>query len=419
MHSISIVQNYLKLKNKIKSTKIGDIIWIKRYDNEIEKEKIEIGHREGPAIVIHKNLFNTYILSCTSEVKNSKAINLFYLLKKDKYKKLKKDTYVKIFFIQKLKPKNYVFKIHYLQDDDLNQLNKKVVLYFTQNKSKILNYFLIKRLKFILTDGDIIKYNNQLYYIYEHDNQYFYCYQVEYKNKGYNAIDINDITYFFNFKVKVKILINKKIKLINTCNDIKKLSIKVKNEEYQKSKKTKNFVKHGHLIKYENNLFYVYGEFSNYYLLYKVYRDIEKNDDMLAIAINKGIYFTSFEQVRLNKNEQFEIRRIANDIEIKNIKYLYKNHKINLENKNLIVHKKIQEKTIIATFDSLDRYVVIKRIGNTIRYIDLDDYNNIYEEKIDSDFAMRKIGVIDNFEFQNIKAYLKNHHANYKINKIG
>ena len=47
-----------------------DIIWCKRYSTEEVKNKIDIGHRVGPFIVIYKKGKRVYGLECGSNKSN-------------------------------------------------------------------------------------------------------------------------------------------------------------------------------------------------------------------------------------------------------------------------------------------------------------------------------------------------------------
>lgn len=157
---MKIIKTLSRYFNKLYFLEVGDIIWVKRYKNESEKESIEIENQEEPFVVIKKTIFNIYDLPSTSNIKKNNAISFFYELDKEKYN-FNKTSYVRLNIIKKLEKIQFVRSLTKLDDKDLNNLFKKIYCYWKhkiKKKNKIVN-----NLKFYFKVGDIIKYQKKLY----------------------------------------------------------------------------------------------------------------------------------------------------------------------------------------------------------------------------------------------------------------
>lgn len=299
------------IPNKLYFLNIGDIVLCRRYNNEEEKENIPVGHREGPYVIINKTLNKTYGIYCTSSLNELRFDNVYIEIKE--CDSLNKKTYIKTNKIICLSKEKYLKKISKLDDKQLNYIKK--VLY-------IKNY---KKFKFKFSVGDIVsKKNNHLYYIYDIDDKNFYLFSIDKTKNSKNPILINNIKYSFNFEGSSIISKKNKLKLIDTSNinDI----ILVKRDKYFKNKLLKDVVKKGDLVKYNNKLYYIYGEEKTNWLVYLVYEQKSK----YRIKINNKIYYTDFISDNICMNNKLNILKSSKEDEMIYIRDLRKKNKLKI-----------------------------------------------------------------------------------------
>lgn len=384
-------------KSRLKNLKIGDIILAKRYKNDIEKNQIEEGHQNGPFIVIKKKKNTIYALYCTGA---NYEDNVNYILLPNNYN-LSKQTYIYTSKEYKIEDNQYIKLLDKLNKDDLNKLNKIIYL-----KGKI------KKIKYEFSIGDIIKYNNNLYYVFNVNKKFLQCYTIFKKNNSKNPIIINDVIYSFDLYSNKIIKNIKKIKLIDMANEseIKKINIiKNKNEKYRRDK---HIIERGDLIKYNDNYYYIYGETGNQFNTYIIYLSNTKNEQLNKLYIHRGYYFSKFEEININKNADIVYVKSATEDEINIIKLMKKENnmdKKNINKKEQLYNKNYQEKCIIADLN-MNKYLIIGRKDNIIKCY---DFNTIKLKE----FNLKKtqfilINKLSNLEYQNyllkIKKHLKN-----------
>ena len=397
--------NFIKkifYNSKLDFLEVGDVILAKRYETEEEMLKIEEGHRVSPYIVIRKRFKRVYALECTT----SKKID-YPGLKKIEFKKKKgyntsKDGYIFVGKLKLLNKNRYLNKIGKIDSEDKNRIYKSI--YLVNKIYYKVNDINAKRLKFYYEVGDIIEYNKQYFYVYEIDKSYYYLIQVHATRKG--IYKINDISYSINFNSITKIPINSKIKLINIAdNDMKKFIDRYLHENINKTNDD-DVLCRGKLIKYKNNFYYIYGEYQDKLLLYRVYLDKDAKSDMTEISIKRGHYYTYFEECELKNNLDIEIVRKARMLEMDAIKKL--RNSIKKDNKEVKVNEKIIYKDYkvgyIMMNDDMDRYIIIKRRVNTIVYAPLDDLEDVSEFTFSDGcvFDYSVLDKMDKYKFEKI-----------------
>ena len=351
-------------KNEIDFLELGDITWAKRYKTEEEKSKIKEGHEIGPYIIIKKDNNKIYGIYCSS---NSIITNPIIKRKLNKLDYTKnKDNYIWINNIDEITEDTFLNKIGKIDDQTLDLINKYIYIGIKHNY-EIKNYTL-EEVNFNYSIGDIIIYKNNKYYIHKIDNNNFYCYKLN-KNNIQKNITIYKKNYSLDFN-NVLIPIDSKISLyevidIDTQKKINKLKVKTQEEE-----KYKNNLESGNLIEYNNKLYYIFGNFKDELLTYK----IKKTNDYQykRIMINNQIYYTNFEEIPIKKGKE-KIKVISRitpieELELKKLKKQIKNKnekKIN-NNKNNEIYKKYKIKTIILDNETQDKYIIINRENNII-----------------------------------------------------
>lgn len=235
-----------------------DIVWAKRYNNLEEKDKIEIGHQEGPYIIIHKSGKKVYALECGS----NKNINTIQLLKVKYIRKynynLMKDGYIFIGKLVLLNKDRFIKKLGQIDDYDLNRIYKSIYLINKRYKNLKVKHFPKRKLKFYYEKGDIVLYQKQQFYITNIDENYYYVHQIHESKKGKITITINNISYSFNFASTKNIPKKEKLELLNiTDKDIVK-NIEEFTKREESKKKNTNKLNRGKLVLYNGEYFLIY-----------------------------------------------------------------------------------------------------------------------------------------------------------------
>ena len=384
----------------------GDIVWCKRYDTEDERVKIDYGHQEGPYIVIHKFLKKVYALACGSN-KSLKSLQILKLeYNKHKEYALNKEGYIFVGKLILLNDKRFIKKIDQINEKDLNRIYKSIYLINKRYKDMRVKGFPKRKLKFYYEIGDIIDYNNQTFYINDKNEKYYFLTRVFESKKG-NLV-INNITYTFNFENNKKIPIQSKIKLLNITdedmqNNIYNYLIKKRNKLQNNDKFSR-----GNLISInEDEFYYIYGEYKDNLLVYKIYLDRDRIGKMYKVIIKKGIYYTLFEEMKIPKSTDFKKIRGASILEMEAIKTERKNiKKISKQGKekNNIIYKEYQPGIIIFDCETFDRYIIIKRKLNTIIYVPLENPTEKLEYTFENrcDFNYEIMEKMDKFKFKTL-----------------
>ncbi len=377
--------NYIKniwIQNKHLPLSQNDIVWAKRYKNEKERQLLPKGHREGPYIIIRKTKRKIYALCCGGN-KSANSNPLFkQKLEKEKYNFIK-DGYVYAAKIIKLDDNRIIRKIGTLNSEDISTIYKTI--YLINKRYTKVKHFPQRKLEFNIDAGDIVTYKGKLSYIYDSDNDFYYAKHVTEVKKGKKALQINDKKYSFDFTSKIEIPKNSKLELSNFVDsDMQKYIM----TQTQKSYTIKpNNLERGKLIFADNNYYYIYGEYQNELLVYKVYLDNEYIEGMYKINIKKGHYYTLFEEYKLKKSPEIKIVRSALEKEMEEIKTLKKEKKTKSQNKTIpknCMYKDFKPGYIMIETGTLDRYIIIERHGNKIIYALLDDINLCYEHDFES-----------------------------------
>ncbi len=402
----------LFFNSELSFLKEKDIIIARRYNNEQEKMRIEEGHRVSPFIVIYKSWRKVYALECSSN-KSSKSIQLFKVDFKNKPSyNLTKDGYIYVGKIHLLNKNRFIKKVGTLDDADLNRIYKSIFL--VKRKYKIIDSIPDKKLKFYFDTGDVILYGGRVHYIGMVDEEYYYLYEVQGVCKGGLIFKINDKSYSFNFKNCKKVSRECNFRLLNIAsidmvNNIKQIII---NE--QKKIDTASIASRGKLVLFNEGYFFIYGEYKDCFLTYRVYLDKDKKNGMHKIPIEKKTHYTYFEEVNLKKSNDIKVIKIASDSEISLIKNGHKNVKRSMNNEcaSSIVYKNYAVGCIMVDYKTLDRYIILERNQNTIIYALISDLEKIYTFTFTSycKIGFEVVEKMEKYRFLNVL-------REYKVNK--
>ncbi len=308
-------------RDEFNSLQVGDIIWINRYDTIDEKERIPKGHRTGPAVIIKKNKRATYILPCTSNSKHfDKKTKKKYCLGKKVYG-FTKNSYIIMTKIQKIKASHYLYRITTLTEYDLNQIKK--ILEILNIKAKY-SFIKDRDLHYELKKGDIVRFENEEYYIYRTDDKYYYLYKVLRNKNRKIKIVVSDKYYSFDIAKYKKVSKRRCLTIIDTFLPLEIYAFETHiNKLLKNIPKDKKILKpqNGDVIKHRNHLYLILKTDKNGLIALKI-RKIENRASCKTpkFKIGTSLYTTKFVLVTLNKKE-YEYKTTASKRIVKHIEY--------------------------------------------------------------------------------------------------
>lgn len=333
---------YLKLINKIisqnkkkkifKSLEIGDMIWGIMPLPKKELEKIEKSHRIRPYLIVRKT--KKYLLCYSSSSKEREEMCAFqkYCIKGNKYRQ-KKDSWLDLSNVKKIKIKNIVSVYIRLKKEDIRNIEKRLYVSQSRGNKEIIQF----NLDYDLEIGDVFVKNNETFYVYNKDNTKAYCFKIQKKKNQeleLQKIKINNKVYYTSFQEFKTISKNEKVNIINMANGKekenifnKKITKKLNNKEKidKVLKIDESGLKIGTVFQYGNSkVMYLYFNSGKYY-----------GADLLLYKIKPRI----FEIKELKNRKLIEIKNIKEINEI--LEYLDEKNLLNKKLKN--IYKNIRE----------------------------------------------------------------------------
>ncbi len=392
-----------KLKNTIKirkNIKEGDIIWVKRYQTEKEQAKIPEEHQEGPYVILKIGIFKIYALYGTTSYKDFSKQSIYFEISKDKYD-IDKNTYVLAKYIKIFKTSQFIRYIDKLDYLDFNYLKKLV--YLNQRKNKTNK----PKIKYEITKGDIVYYQDKYYYIYNKDDNYYFLMKVSKTNRDKDrVIMVGTTKYVFNYLDTIKVSINEKLILNNSLNSKKQMLFDIFKGEYEDEKKLAGSIRRGDIVRYSNKYYYVYGEYKDSYLVYRIYYKTMPNS--LKIRIDGKKLYTKFESSEIGKNKNIVSIKRASLKEIDMIKSIREEHK-NIPSKKTIklISREITRGSIISDIMGSVRLIVIKRDNNTLSCVDYYSKDKIIEITLEKNNPYIVEGRLNKYELFNLDIKFK------------
>lgn len=374
------IKDFIKVKNNdLSFLKVGDIVWAKRYSSEEEMESIPKGHRESPFIIIKQTRNKTYGLQCTSNPHpNIKWKHVYFPLGRLSYE-FNKTSYVYTCKVFELNDFKYIKVMNHLSVTDLNNLYKSLYILIHSTFTYRPN-LIDKDLKFKYDKGDIVKYKDKKYLIYDVTNKNYVCYPTVNKIKEKNKILINNTYYAFNFKNPKTIPIHSKLELKDWLNSGELEQVYNKRESIvsRAINNQKREVTVGTLIKVEDNFYYVYGEENNNFVSYKVYVTSTSPNNSILI-IDHGLYYTELLVQFIKKTENYKIKRQASLEEIEHNKQLHAMSKNSRKKDRLVQIKNNKSKSFFSNENEIvPKSIVLNKYTNKY-YLVLSKKNNILE----------------------------------------
>ncbi len=317
----SFIKKLFKLEPKeenkpnIKTLKVGDIIWAKRYANEEEKNLIEKGHQMGPFIVL-KTMDENVLCSFGKGTAPKDEYSNIYVNINDS--NLYKKTYFRLNDFVLIDDSTFIRKVGSITDSELNRLFSKIKYL---NKSSIVN-----DLNFPLQVGDIIDYKNIYYIILDIEDNNIFCLPIK---KRYNKDSVSSFKNA-NFSSIIKLNTFSDIHYVDTISEGILINLLRGQNQYLKNLNNKTIAQRGSVVKYDDKYYYIYGENGSDWLLFKIYKD--KENDYDKIVINNNVFYTIYEDEVINKKSIASALMLAYDEQIENIKQKRKTYKKTHEN---------------------------------------------------------------------------------------
>ena len=357
-----IFNNKTKLKNILDDVNEGDIIWVKRYKNRKIKKTIPDGHKEGPMIVLKKR-DNKLICSYGTSVYHDG----YYEINSIEYN-LSKKTFFRLKDLSIVDNKMFIKKLSALREQDMNNILKQLKI----NKG---NYYEIDgefhKIPVPFECGDIIK-KDQHYIIIDIVDSNFVCVPIkkivaDLKRK----LNFNDFRYLDYSKI-VSIKKSQDIKFINRVSSDIFLFILKKQNEYIKNIENKKTVQRGSVIIKDKKFYYIYGEEGQEWFVFEINK-LKSEEFKKVIIINNQLFYTNYQETKINKKEEYNPFLLASDSEIDSIKENRKSYNRNKKNN----YDVCTIGDIIEPISSKDkRYIVIAVCKKTYECLSINKLKN-------------------------------------------
>lgn len=272
------IENKKQQKIIFDEVKTGDMLWCTMPLSKKELRKIEKSHRVRPYLVVAKKA--DYLLCYQSSSQNKEKLNNYqeYTIKGKRYRS-KKDSYIDLTSVKKIKIKNIQSTYIKLNQIDIKNIEKRIRISKYRGNNNLVQF----NEPIHLEIGDVVV-RGVNYYIYAEDNVNIYGFKVQRKyEQNLEEIIINRKKYYTNFKEFKTINKNDKFDIVNIANEdeIKEIFNKKMAKRLKPDKNIKELLENsndfeiGTVFKYgRSTIMYVYSDNNKYYgvdlLWYKI-----------------------------------------------------------------------------------------------------------------------------------------------------
>lgn len=289
---------------------IGDVILVKRYSSKEEQKKIHSGHKVGPYIVLE--ICDDYIngIYCSgASINDNEKISSYLLDVHQADFSTKKVTYARVSSIHKLTKEQYVMTLGHLNKKDINGIQKLIVALNVRVNNAIQYHYSSKIPSKIIRPGDIIKYQNKLYFVYVRTSEFFLVNPVISQGEDsiytYNGIRIS---IDCNYRKKISLLHEDIVTLYFTEKSQLEKIIAI-NIETNKISKDENAIRYGSIVKIMHNLYIVYERVMDSWRLYKIYTNTNNIKGGLVFKYTDAVYKTYLEESYVPLKNELKARK--------------------------------------------------------------------------------------------------------------
>lgn len=342
LHMASIEESEKKiLPPKLQNLKFGDIISAKRYSTLEEREQMEKGHRVGPFIVVGKDQDSILAIYGTSQAPKEFVHLYYYFLDRISGGEfsLTKDTYFQISKICHIREEQYVSSLGTLCEKEKSFLSKQMKISRNRGCYRYLGNIDLKLPKTKAELGDVISYQNKVYFIFEENQDSLFCFELERVDEtSKNKIYINKKYYILDYEKEIEISKKHplgKIRLFDLPSPNVIQGILEKRKKYLEEKEKQSECSRGTIIKNQDKIYYIYGEEGQEWLIFNVFE--EEQNEAICIKVNATEFYTRFsKKMTLSKKDakNYTIVTKAKELEMDEIKKQKKSYeKIQAPNK--------------------------------------------------------------------------------------
>lgn len=278
------VIEYIAPIDEYNKIKIGDLVWAMMPLSADELSMIEESHRIRPYLVVAKDDNDIYGYYCSSKKKSRYLA--YYKLDKNIYNH-RKNTYIYLTKTYRIPRANFKSIFDTVSNNQLMMIERKLRV-----NSRYLRGLIHFDIDIVNQIGDIIKINQQLYYIYQSDSTNLYTYKTKFVRE-------NKIRYEFDFNQSYIFKTKASYELVNT------LSPKNINLIIEQKKQFKRLNKNKQRNKHENSFCYPRGS---------IFEDY--NGDKIIYLYSRGIHHYG---INIKINEFFPYISDINNIDKANI----------------------------------------------------------------------------------------------------
>ena len=296
----------------------GDIVLANRKnDPNFIDNIIKDSDTTGPYIILYINQEDNLIYAVSGAYSTTNGPKTLFKAE-IKNKDILKDNiiHIKATSPVQITKEDIIKRIDTLSKEDLNKLLKKVYsyLYFNPDSNTKVK---IKKENYIYYNAplDVIVYKKGYYLIFDQDTTYFYAYHL-YETKKPD-LKINDIGDMINLKTIPRIPNHKQYEVVKIIPDELLEIVRNKN----KWKKCTNLptldtinetMKRGDIISYNNIPYLIFGEYKNYFQIYKLYNQTALNK-LCDVSTPTIKYKTDFETYFISKTTTCNIKAHISD----------------------------------------------------------------------------------------------------------
>ncbi len=275
IHDILIEKIQLRKRQKdiFEKVQVGDMLWCKMPLSKKELSEIETSHRVRPYLIVKKE--KNFLLCYQSTSKNRENLNNYerYCIKAGKYKN-KKDSWIDLTNIEKIRIKDIQLEFIKLNQIDIKKIEKRITIGQNKGNSQLIRF----NEPIYIEEGDLILRNQISYYVYAEDNVNIYCFKIQKRkreNQKLEKIIINGKSYYTDFRELRTIKRNENVvinniayteELLAILNQKKSLKASAYNKFQENRKREQGEFEIGTVFQYGNSkVMYLYSRDNRYY----------------------------------------------------------------------------------------------------------------------------------------------------------
>lgn len=270
---IKRIQLRQRQRDIFEKVQVGDMLWCNMPLSKRKLKEIESSHRVRPYLIVKKE--ENFLLCYQSTSKNRENMNNYekYCIKAGKYKN-KKDSWIDLTNIKKIRIKDIQLEFIKLNQIDIKKIEKRIAIGQNKGNSQLIRF----NEPIYIEEGDVILKDQKSYYIYSVDNVNIYCFRIQKrngKNQKLEKIIINKKSYYTDFRELRTIKRNENVIITNIAyaeellvilNQKKSLKANTYNKIQEEMKRDKSEFEIGTVFQYGNSkVMYLYSRDNKYY----------------------------------------------------------------------------------------------------------------------------------------------------------